>query len=88
MNFRAKNVTSEATYVRLTPPPGENIKIQNLMIPPGEGVISDLSSFVIFENVELASLARIRNSNIRWISNCWLEQHDDHGAHAVSASDG
>ena len=58
------------------------------MFLPGEGVISDLSSFVIFENVELASLARIWNSNIRWISNCWLEQHDDHGAHAVSASDG
>ena len=86
MNFRAKNVTSEASFVKLTPPTGENI--QNLMFPPGEGVISDLSSFVIFENVELASLARIRNSNIRWISNCWLEQHDDHGAHAVSASDG
>ena len=24
----------------------------------------------------------------RTIPNCWLEQHDDHGAHAVSASDG
>ena len=27
-------------------------------------------------------------SRLRTIPNCWLEQHDDHGAHAVSASDG